>query len=355
MTHDPTPTEQPRDDPDSFGTDSFRDKLHEIIFGADTTAGIWFDVALLIAILISVVCVCLGTIESINQDQRWSNMFTQIEWTLTILFTLEYLLRLYCVRRPLKYATSFFGIVDLLAVLPSYLPLFFQGYHTFAVVRALRLLRVFRILKMGWFVQESDDLARAVYQARAKIVVFVSVILIAITIAGSLMYEIENPESRREAMRELSQLSQVAIDNGYSLDPEHEMFDTLAGELEVTHDALEARVNELARTIGDPIKSVLAGDIVASEFSSIPQSMYWATVTMTTVGYGDIVPRTPAGKMVSTLLILLGYSLIIVPTGFVSAEIISKRKAVSNITCRYCMTSGHDPDAAFCKYCGEKI
>ncbi len=355
MTHDSTPSEPRPDELERYGVNGFRDKLHEIIFGADTPSGIWFDIALLVAILISVVCVCLGTIESINQSQRWSTIFTQIEWTLTVLFTIEYLLRLYCVRRPLKYATSFFGIVDLLAVLPSYLTLFFHGYHTFAVVRALRLLRVFRILKMGWFVQESDDLARAVYQARAKIVVFVSVILIAITIAGSMMYEIENPESRRDAMTEVKRLTSLAIDNGWSLNPESELFESLASELGVTSRALEDRLNELAKTIGDPIESVLAGDIVASEFSSIPQSMYWATVTMTTVGYGDIVPRTPAGKMVSTVLILLGYSLIIVPTGFVSAEIINKRKTVSNITCRYCMTTGHDTDAVFCKHCGEKI
>jgi len=330
-----------------------RDKIHEIIFGADTPAGLGFDVCLLVAILISVTCVCLGTIESINQD--WNVWFTRIEWTLTVLFTLEYVLRLYCVRRPLRYATSFFGIVDLLAVLPSYLPLFLSGYHTFAVVRALRLLRVFRILKMGWFVHESDDLARAVYQARAKIVVFISVILIAITIAGSMMYEIENPQSRRDAMRELNLLSQVTIKNGFSLDPNSELFDGLATAQGVTRENLETHVNELAKAIGAPVKTVVAGDVVASQFSSIPQAMYWATVTMTTVGYGDIVPRTATGKIVSTVLILLGYSLIIVPTGFVSAEMINNSKAVTNITCRYCMTSGHDADAVFCKYCGEKV
>ena len=208
---------------------------------------------------------------------------------------------------------------------------------------------------MGWFVQESDDLARAVYQARAKIVVFVSVILIAITIAGSMMYEIENPQSRRDAMGEVNRLSQLAIENGFSLDPNNDLFDALAVNQGMTRDMLEARVNELASTIGDPLETVLAGDVVASEFSSIPQAMYWATVTMTTVGYGDIVPRTAPGKIVSTVLILLGYSLIIVPTGFVSAEIINNNKAVSNVSCRYCMTSGHDGDARFCKHCGERI
>lgn len=342
-----------QDDSGSVEAGPLRDKIHEIIFGADTPAGLGFDVCLLIAILISVTCVCLGTIESVNE--KWSDWFTGIEWTLTILFTLEYVLRLYCVRRPIKYATSFFGIVDLLAVLPSYLPLFLSGYHTFAVVRALRLLRVFRILKMGWFVHESDDLARAVYQARAKIVVFISVILIAITIAGSIMYEIENPQSRRDAMRELSGLSQVAIENGFSLDPKNDRFDGLADEVGVTHDQLENHIKGLAQTIGAPVETVLAGELVASQFSSIPQAMYWATVTMTTVGYGDIVPRTAPGKIVSTVLILLGYSLIIVPTGFVSAEIINNNKEVSSISCRYCGTSGHDADALFCKYCGERI
>ncbi len=341
------------DDSDSLEVSPLRDKIHEIIFGADTPAGLGFDLCLLIAILISVTCACLGTIESVNK--KWSDWFTWIEWTLTILFTVEYVVRLYCVRRPLKYATSFFGIVDLLAVLPSYLPLFLSGYNTFAVVRALRLLRVFRILKMGWFVQESDDLARAVYQARAKIVVFVSVILIAITIAGSIMYEIENPQSRRDAMHELNGLSQVAIDNGFSLDPTNDLFDGLADEVGLTHDQLEIRIKDLARTIGAPVETVLAGKLVASQFSSIPQAMYWATVTMTTVGYGDIVPRTAPGKIVSTVLILLGYSLIIVPTGFVSAEIINNKKEISSISCRYCVTSGHDKDAVFCKYCGERI
>jgi len=204
-------------------------------------------------------------------------------------------------------------------------------------------------------VQESDDLARAVYQARAKIVVFVSVILIAITIAGSMMYEIENPQSRRDAMGEVDRLSRLAIEKGFSLDPKNDLFEALAVSQGTTRGKLENRVNELARTIGAPIETVLSGDVVASEFSSIPQAMYWATVTMTTVGYGDIVPHTALGKMVSTVLILLGYSLIIVPTGFVSAEMINNSKTLTNISCRYCMTSGHDADARFCKHCGEQI
>lgn len=310
-----------------------RHKLHEIIFGADTAAGIWFDIILLLAILISVICVCLHTVE--GYAVQWGWLFEQIEWTLTVLFTIEYVLRLYCVERPWKYATSFFGVVDLLAVLPSYLSLFFPGSHSFAVVRALRLLRVFRILKLSWFVHESEDLARAVAQARAKIIIFLAVVLIAITIAGALMYEIENPVSRRRALAR----RQVTVTTPINVAGDDVM---LAGPLETDDKTLRS----------DDVD----GDLIEpSGFSSIPLAMYWATVTMTTVGYGDIVPQTTAGKVVSAILILLGYSLIIVPTGFVSAEFMGSKKAVSNITCRYCLTAGHDADAVYCKYCGESM
>jgi voltage-gated potassium channel Kch len=198
-------------------------------------------------------------------------------------------------------------------------------------------------------------LAQAVYQARAKIVVFVSVILIAITIAGSLMYEIENPESHRAAVKRLEQYNAVAIKQGYSLDPANETFGQLAEELNMTPETLQRELDGLAIALELPVEELGTHELVASEFSSIPQSMYWATVTMTTVGYGDIVPHTPVGKIVSAVLILLGYSLIIVPTGFVSAEIMSIKTSVSNIACRYCMTTGHDPKARFCKDCGEAM
>lgn len=267
---------------------AWRKKLYEIIFEADTPAGQLFDVALLIAIVISVVCTCLETVEELKEHKP---LFNSIEWVVTILFSIEYVLRIICVQRPLRYMTSFFGIVDFLAVSPAYVGLLLTSAPSFAVVRSLRLLRAFRVFKLAWLTSEADDLRRAVWKSRAKIVVFLATVLIAVTIAGSAMYAIEH-------------------------DPEDE----------------------------------------DEQFTSIPQSMYWAIVTMTTVGYGDVVPHTPLGKLVSALLILLGYSLIIVPTGFVSAEIASvKFKQVTTRTCSHCMTEGHDRSAKFCKDCGERF
>jgi voltage-gated potassium channel len=186
--------------------------------------------------------------------------------------------------------TSFFGIVDLLSILPTYLAWFIQGPRSFAVLRSLRLLRVFRIFKLARFLSEADVLSRAIWEARAKVVVFFSTVLIAVTITGTAMYEIE---SRMEA----------------------------------------------------------------SQFTSIPQSVYWAIVTMTTVGYGDVVPQSPLGKLLSALLILLGYSLIIVPTGFVSAELASSKtfRRTTTQACPHCMGEGHDDDASHCKYCGGHL
>ncbi len=264
---------------------AWRQKLYEIIFEADTPAGQLFDVVLLVAIVISVVSTCLETAVSSEYDR----VFSTIEWVVTILFTIEYVLRIICVQRPLRYITSFFGIVDFLAVSPAYLGLLLTGAPSFAVVRSLRLLRAFRVFKLAWLTSEADDLGRAVWRSRAKIIVFLATVLIAVTIAGSAMYEIEHNEPN-------------------------------------------------------------------SQFTSIPQAMYWAIVTMTTVGYGDVVPHTTAGKLLSRMLILLGYSLIIVPTGFVSAEIASvKLKQVTTRTCGHCMTEGNDRDAKFCKDCGERL
>lgn len=264
----------------------WRDKLYEIIFEADTRAGQWFDIGLLIAIVVSVVLVCLETVGDIALGyERW---FVRAEWTITIVFTIEYALRLVCVRRPIAYATSFYGIVDLLAFLPTYL----GAAGSFAVVRSFRLLRVFRVLKLIHLTSESDDLARAVWRARGKIVVFLSVVFITVTIAGTLMYEVERQYNPTD-----------------------------------------------------------------TKFTSIPQSIYWAIVTMTTVGYGDIVPETTLGKALSALLILVGYSLIIVPTGFVSAEAVQSRRrgGMSTQTCPYCMAEGHQPDAVFCRLCGRPL
>ena len=271
----------------------WRERLYVIIFEADTRAGQWFDIGLLIAILVSVTVVALETVEPIQK--KYGDQIVAIEWFFTILFTVEYILRLISVRSPWNYALSFYGIVDLVSFLPSYFLLIDRGTRSFAVVRSFRLLRVFRILKLFHLTSESDVLATAVWKARSKIVVFLTVVLITVTIAGTAMYEVEK--------------------------------------------------------LGD------TEDQKASQFTSIPESIYWAVVTMTTVGYGDIVPKTTIGKMVSAALILVGYSLIIVPTGFVSAEMAdAKRTAdISNQACPYCMAEGHRKDAVYCRKCGKPL
>ncbi len=273
---------------------SKREKIHEIIFGAETPAGAMFDILLLVAIVLSVIVICLETV-STNEMDPWMDTLHGIHWFFTILFTVEYFLRVYCVNRPIAYIFSFWGFIDLISFLPDYL-LVTQGFgveagSAFSVMRALRLLRVFRIFKLGWFQAEADDLGNAIWRARAKIVVFLTVVLIVVTVAGAMMYEIEKAFLGDESM-----------------------------------------------------------------FNSIPEGIYWAIVTMTTVGFGDIVPRSFAGKFLSSCLIMLGYSLIIVPTGFISAEVIeSKRKLLSGRACASCVSEGHDRDAKFCKYCGESL
>ena len=275
--------------------DGIREKIHEIIFEADTPAGITFDVGLLIAIVLSVIVICLESVEELGPD--WDSALKYVHWTFTALFTVEYFLRVFCVRRPLAYIFSFWGIIDLLSILPEYL-LFIpglSGMSGFSVIRSLRLLRAFRIFKLGWFQAEADDLGDAIWRARAKIVVFLTAVLIIVTVTGTLMYEI---------------------------------------------------VNAASKAPGSP----------ESQFTSIPVGIYWAIVTMTTVGFGDIVPKSVAGKFLSSCLIMLGYSLIIVPTGFISAEVIeSKKKMLSARACASCVREGHDRDAKFCKYCGDPL
>lgn len=285
---------------------TIRERVHEIIFGADTFYGAVFDVLLLFAIICSITVLCFETVPGIGRPVvedgveiagKYQTELTRLSWFFTFLFTFEYVVRLYCVKRPWKFIWSFWGIVDLLAFLPDYfmlLPGITSDFHSrsFSVIRSLRLLRVFRIFQLGWFQFEADDLSNAIFKARAKIVVFLAVVMIIVTVVGTLMYEIEN------------------------------------------------------MIIGDK-----------SKFESIPDGIYWAIVTMTTVGFGDIVPITIPGKFLSAILILIGYSLIIVPTGFVSAEIIeAKKKAnISTRSCSSCVTEGHDKDAQFCKYCGERL
>jgi voltage-gated potassium channel len=267
---------------------ALKEKIHEVIFEADTPHGKIFDVTLLILIAASVLVVILESVGPI--ERRYSQLFLILEWGFTILFTIEYILRLYAVYRPMKYATSFFGVIDLLAILPTYLSLLIQGTHYLLVIRALRLLRVFRILKLGHFLKEGDVIIRALRASRAKITVFLTFVTLIVIIIGAFMYLVEGGTNDR--------------------------------------------------------------------FSSIPRSIYWAIVTLTTVGYGDITPVTAVGQFFSAIVMILGYAIIAVPTGIVSAEFINEiREQVGNNTqcCRYCGGEGHADDALYCKFCGEML
>ncbi len=263
-----------------------RRKLHTIIFEADTPAGKAFDVALLIAIVASVVVVSLESVTAIRE--RYGDLLSRIEWGLTIAFTAEYVLRLYCVDRPLRYARSFYGIVDLLAIVPTWLTFLWPGSASFAVIRVLRLLRVFRVFKLGHFLVEADLLMRALAASRRKILVFLVCVVALVFILGTIMYIIEPPE---------------------------------------------------------------AG------FTSIPESVYWAIVTMTTVGYGDIAPITVLGKFIASLVMICGYGIIAVPTGIVSVELARSEplKPVSTQACPSCGAEDHDHKANYCHQCGAHL
>jgi voltage-gated potassium channel len=262
-----------------------KNKLHEIIFEADTPAGKLFDIALIIAILLSVGAVMLDSIKPINI--KHGNLLHLAEWVFTILFTIEYILRLLSVGRPMKYAKSFFGVVDLLAILPTYLSLLIPGGQLFLVIRVLRVIRIFRVLKLLPYLVEAQSLMRALAASRRKITVFLFTVLLAVIIMGSFMYVIE-------------------------------------GE--------------------------------ANGFTSIPRSIYWSIVTLTTVGYGDLSPQTPLGQMLASVIMIFGYGLIAVPTGIVSVEIARKRSdKITNNACPECSAEGHESDAKFCKYCGADL
>lgn len=259
-------------------------KLHEIIFEADTRAGKWFDILLLWAIVLSVTTVMLESVDSIRLI--YGNEIKIIEWVFTFIFTLEYIARLYSIGKPLKYVFSFYGIIDLLSIIPTYLGLFVAGTHTLTVIRSIRLLRVFRILKLVQFMGEAKVLTKALIASKEKIVVFLFAVLSLTFILGTVMYLIESPESG---------------------------------------------------------------------FTSIPRSIYWAIVTLTTVGYGDIAPQTVLGQTLASLLMIIGYAIIAVPTGIVGAEI-AKTDNISNTqACTQCGKEGHEDDAEFCKYCGAKL
>jgi voltage-gated potassium channel len=265
-------------------TAAWRQRVHTVIFEADTPGGKAFDVALFLAILASITIVCLDTVEPIAKE--YGRLLFWGEWFFTGLFTIEYVLRLLCVRRPLRYARSFFGIVDLLSVLPTWLTLAGGGPQALLLVRAFRLLRIFRVFKLGRFVSEATVLRRALLQSRAKVTVFLSTVLVIVVVTGAALYLVEGKDSG---------------------------------------------------------------------FSSIPQSMYWAIVTLTTVGYGDVAPVTPLGKALAAVLMLLGYSLIIVPTGILAAGLARAERETSTQACPSCMAEGHDRDAIHCKRCGARL
>ena len=263
----------------------WREQLHEIIFEADTPGGKAFDVALLVTIVLSVLAVILESVGAIAE--RHGPMLRVAEWGFTLLFTVEYVLRLLSVRKPRRYARSFMGVVDLLAVIPTYLSLFVAGAQSLLVIRALRLLRIFRILKVARYLREITALVAAIRATQAKITVFLMVVLTLALIMGTLMYVVE-------------------------------------GE--------------------------------ASGFTSIPRAMYWAIVTVTTVGYGDIAPTTIGGQIIAAAAMILGYSLIIIPTGIFSVALgqVANRQ-ISTQACRVCSLEGHDADAKHCKYCGAEL
>lgn len=264
-----------------------KEKIHEIIFEADTPMGKAFDITLMVAIIASVIVVMLETVQDLQVNYR--QIFVMLEWGFTIFFTIEYALRLYCVYRPMKYALSFYGIVDLLSILPTYLSFFFAGFHSLMIIRALRLMRIFRIFKLGHFMKEGAILVDAMKASRVKITVFLIFITVLVTIIGAVMYLVEGGEQD-------------------------------------------------------------------SNFTSIPKSIYWAIVTLTTVGYGDIAPVTHFGQFLAAAVMILGYAVIAVPTGIVTNELIKEANASNNTqACRYCAKEGHDDDAEYCKYCGELL
>ena len=260
-----------------------RHRLHEIIFEADTSAGKLFDEALIISIIVSVVVVMLDSVADLQL--QYGQLFYVIEWVFTLMFTAEYLLRLSCIGRPMKYATSFFGIVDLLSIIPTYLGLFFVSGKYFMIIRIFRLLRIFRVLKLVQYVGEAEFLLQAMRSSKRKIQVFMLFVLLLTVLFGSVMYLVEGPEHG---------------------------------------------------------------------FTSIPRSIYWAIVTMTTVGYGDISPQTDLGQTLASLVMILGYGIIAIPTGIVTAEL-SFNKQISTQCCPECSAEGHSPDALHCKFCGEEL
>lgn len=264
----------------------WRQRLHEVIFEADTAGGKAFDLTLIVCIALSIIVVMLDSIQELH-DQHGSLLYVA-EWVFTLLFTAEYLLRLLSVGRPLRYALSFYGIVDFLSIVPTYLSIFVPGTQYLLVIRSLRVLRIFRIFKLSQYVGEARQLTRALHSSRRKIMIFYFTVIHIVVIVGAMMYLIEGRE------------------NG---------------------------------------------------FTSIPRSIYWAIVTITTVGYGDIAPQTNVGQAVAAFLMITGYAILAVPTGIVTAEwaMQNRQRIISTQSCPQCSSEGHDADAKFCKHCGADM
>ena len=271
---------------------STKEKVHSIIFEAETPSGKAFDILLLFLIIGSVAIVMLESVDRLNT--KYHDVFVALEWVFTILFTIEYVLRIYCVYKPWKYITSSLGIIDLISIIPTYLMFFIPGSQSFMVVRLLRLLRVFRLFKLGSFTKSSRIITKALRESRDKIFVFLFFVFLMVIIIGSFMYFIE-------------------------------------------------------------------GDTVDSKFTSIPRSVYWAIVTLTTVGYGDITPTTEIGQFLAALVMIMGYAIIAVPTGIVSAEMVQANnteeleESINTENCMHCGKEGHAPEAIYCNHCGENL
>ncbi|MBD3638554.1 MAG: ion transporter [Crocinitomicaceae bacterium] len=259
-------------------------KMNEVIFGAETPAGKWFDIVLLIVIVLSMLGVMIESVPE-YRDKIGEELHL-LEWIFTGIFSLEYIARIICLKKPFKYIFSFWGIIDLLSVVPTYVGIFYTGTGALRVLRTVRLLRVFRILKLSHFVDDSNKLIHAMISSRRKIIVFLFTVLMLVTILGTIMYLIEGSEGG---------------------------------------------------------------------FDSIPRGIYWAIVTLTTVGYGDISPQTPLGQFLASVIMIMGYSIIAVPTGIVTTEFMKGGKPLSNVSCPNCGKDGHDVDASYCNHCGNKL
>ncbi len=269
------------------GDNSWRDVLYDVIFKADTFAGKSFDIAVIVFIALSVITVIINTVDPIEQE--YGNILHIAEWVFTIIFTIEYILRLICCKRPAAYARSFFGVVDLFAILPTYISVILPSSHVLLVIRILRVLRIFRVLKLVKYIGESELLIDALRSSRRKITVFLFSIITIVIIFGSVMYIVESP------------------DNG---------------------------------------------------FTNIPQSIYWAVLTLTTVGYGDLAPQTNIGKAIAMVIMVMGYGILAVPTGIVTAEItksMGHHNKISKYVCEGCGYRWHDDDAHYCKHCGNTL